>query len=452
MQIIPRVRIWTENEDNYIRNNYLNMTDEEIGNALSRSPSAIKNERLKLGIKRNRQKKSGYKKGEILSFEKLKQMFDERDYILLSSESEYKAQSSKLSYICKKHEDKGIQQITVSHFKNNEGCWYCGRERTANSRRSTVTENEDRLLCESKDFQYIKTEKIDGKYYIFFICNKHRMLGIQKMTRGNMNRAEVNGCQYCSHKNLPHWYIKYMIESKYPNIEVLSEYKGMNKELQCYCNIHEEYFSNIAKEILYYGRGCRGCYEDAINVRAQAQKLSKSDIEERINLGNPDFELIDASNYIDYGSKLTIKCKKCNNIFSMSLYDLRNNKWRCPNCSKDKRKMSYGEFDISNFLQDININFEYQYRINECKDKRTLPFDFGILNDKLQLIGLIEYQGEQHYHPVKYFGGEKKFKETQRRDLIKKNYCTDNNIPLLIIPYWDYDKINELVKQFVDTL
>ena len=91
MQIIPRVRIWTEDEDNYIRDNYLNMTDKEIGDVLSRSSSAIKNERLKLGIKRKRQRKSVYKKGEVLSFEKLKQMFDERDYILLSSESEYKA-------------------------------------------------------------------------------------------------------------------------------------------------------------------------------------------------------------------------------------------------------------------------------------------------------------------------------------------------------------------------
>ena len=114
--------------------------------------------------------------------------------------------------------------------------------------------------------------------------------------------------------------------------------------------------------------------------------------------------------------------------------------------------MSYGEYNISSFLQDININFEYQYRIKECKDKRVLPFDFGILNDNLELIGLIEYQGEQHYRPIKYFGGEKKFKEIQRRDSIKKKYCVDTNIPLLIIPYWDYDKINELVKQFVDTL
>jgi len=203
-----------------------------------------------------------------------------------------------------------------------------------------------------------------------------------------------------------------MIETKYPHIKVLSEYKGMNKELKCYCSIHDEYFSNIAKEILYHGRGCKGCYRDMINICAQSRKLSELEIKERIVSMNSDFELVDASNYTDYGSKLTIKCKKCNHTFSMSLYDLRNNKWRCPNCSKDKREMSYGEFDISDYLLNNNINFKYQYRIEECRDKRTLPFDFGILNNSLELIGLIEYQGEQHYKPIKYFGGEKKFKET----------------------------------------
>ena len=58
-----------------------------------------------------------------------------------------------------------------------------------------------------------------------------------------MNREEVHGCQYCCGKNLPHWYIKYVIETTFPNIKVLSEYKGMNRTLDCYCTIHDEYFT-----------------------------------------------------------------------------------------------------------------------------------------------------------------------------------------------------------------
>ena len=87
-----------------------------------------------------------------------------------------------------------------------------------------MTSEEDEKLCELKGFTYIKTEVEDGKPYIYFICNKHKILGMQKMTRGNMNRQEVHGCQYCSGKNLPHWYVKHIIESTYPNIKVLSEF------------------------------------------------------------------------------------------------------------------------------------------------------------------------------------------------------------------------------------
>ena len=47
----------------------------------------------------------------------------------------------------------------------------------------------------------------------------------------------------------------------------------------------------------------------------------------------------------------------------------------------------------------------------------------------------IEYQGEQHYKPVDYFGGEKAFIETQKRDKWKIDLCIKNNIKLLEWPY-----------------
>ncbi len=58
-------------------------------------------------------------------------------------------------------------------------------------------------------------------------------------------------------------------------------------------------------------------------------------------------------------------------------------------------------------------------------------FDFYI--EDLNLI--IEYDGFQHFHPVKYWGGEDGLKENKERDLIKNKYCQDNNIKILRIPY-----------------
>lgn len=49
---------------------------------------------------------------------------------------------------------------------------------------------------------------------------------------------------------------------------------------------------------------------------------------------------------------------------------------------------------------------------------------------------LIENDGRQHYESVDYFGGEKCFRDVQKRDKIKNDYCILNNIPLLRLPYY----------------
>ena len=60
----------------------------------------------------------------------------------------------------------------------------------------------------------------------------------------------------------------------------------------------------------------------------------------------------------------------------------------------------------------------------------------------LTMIILIEFDGEQHFEPVEYFGGEEKFLIQKERDKRKNKYCEENNIPLLRIPYLDYQQID----------
>jgi len=63
----------------------------------------------------------------------------------------------------------------------------------------------------------------------------------------------------------------------------------------------------------------------------------------------------------------------------------------------------------------------------------------------------IEYQGEQHFIPIKPWGGEKRLREVQRRDQEKKQACEDNNIILILIDYdkWDgsRDTVIEKIEQ-----
>lgn len=105
--------------------------------------------------------------------------------------------------------------------------------------------------------------------------------------------------------------------------------------------------------------------------------------------------------------------------------------------------ISSGEEKIKDILIKNNISYSQQYSFSNLvssKNKR-LHFDFAIFEniEKTKLIGLIEYQGQQHYSPVDYFGGEEAFKKLQQHDFLKKEYCKNNKIPLLEITYKDKD-------------
>ena len=98
----------------------------------------------------------------------------------------------------------------------------------------------------------------------------------------------------------------------------------------------------------------------------------------------------------------------------------------CPKC-----RYSKGEKKIYSILVKKDIKFETQKKFIDCKYKRFLKFDFYIPH----INTCIEFDGEQHTRPINYWGGEKEFKKTQKRDQIKNEYCEKNNIKLYRIKY-----------------
>lgn len=115
----------------------------------------------------------------------------------------------------------------------------------------------------------------------------------------------------------------------------------------------------------------------------------------------------------------------------------------CPKC----QPKSKAENIIRDVLELLNCNYKQEFKIKECKNKKSLPFDFALF-DTDNLVGLIEYQGEQHYKPTRFRNHLVDLEKIQIRDKIKANYCAANKIPLLIMPYWTKD-IPEVVKQFI---
>lgn len=100
---------------------------------------------------------------------------------------------------------------------------------------------------------------------------------------------------------------------------------------------------------------------------------------------------------------------------------------------------SYGESVIEKALQSRNINYKKQVTFKGLTGIRggVLRFDFGIYNDKDELLGLIEYDGEQHftdYNETYYITEYELFNNVnivKENDKIKNEFCKNNNIQLV---------------------
>lgn len=124
------------------------------------------------------------------------------------------------------------------------------------------------------------------------------------------------------------------------------------------------------------------------------------------------------------------RCPLCKNLFYELPAKVNNGHTTSCGC----RAQSFGECYIELLLIGIGANFKPQYSFDDCKHIYKLHFDFAIL-DNDQVLGLIEYDGKQHFEPIEFFGGQPAFIQTQKRDEIKNIYCRKNNIPLLRLPY-----------------
>ena len=127
----------------------------------------------------------------------------------------------------------------------------------------------------------------------------------------------------------------------------------------------------------------------------------------------------------------------CGNIVKISANHLTQK--RSQSCGCMLGKESQGELEICNILKINNINFKREITFSNLKLIRKLRFDFGIYDDNNNLIRLIEFDGKQHYEDQEFFQQDLQY--IKNNDKIKNDYCKNNNIPLVRIPYWEKDKI-----------
>lgn len=102
--------------------------------------------------------------------------------------------------------------------------------------------------------------------------------------------------------------------------------------------------------------------------------------------------------------------------------------------------MSQGENKVYQLLVDNDLDVECQKTFDTCRfsSGRCARFDFFVDNTYI-----IEYNGAQHYIDSEFMDS----KAQKERDKIKIQWCKDNNIPIIVIPYTHFKdlKIEDLL-------
>lgn len=484
---------WTNDEIKILKDNYLTMTNEQLSLLLkNRTIEAIKTKKRLLGLNTKISKHN---------FQEVVDIFNDLDYELISTEEDYVDSSKKtIKYICPRHKDIGILTISLGHLIQGQGCPECGKQKSGLSRRKDLSScaDEYKKLCESHGFIYCDVIRDKKKIKIQFYCLKHIELGIQEMTPYNMKR-DIKGCKYCSGKQLPEWYVMEKASEINPNIKILEPYKNLTTRMNCVCIKHNKNTSKTMQEIL---RG-QGCYECGLEKLSEKSYCNITEVQERISQNNPHIKLITYNGITEYAN---CYCEKHDEKFKKYPASMVNKKSGCSQCYAENLRETQGmgidEFKrrLKNVHPDIEVVGEYvknnipidlyckkhdyyfslspvailerlscceksmitykeenmcslleswDYKITrqkifeDCKDKRHLQFDAYL--DDYNIA--IEYDGEQHFYPVS-FGQQSKddvierYRYTIKHDKIKEKYCREHNIPLIRIPYWEFENMD----------
>jgi very-short-patch-repair endonuclease len=352
------------------------------------------------------------------------------DYSLVDN---YKNYRTILNIICKEH---GVFKQKASNHLTGNGCQKCGRAVVEESKRlsqSDFLERSTNVHASRYDYSLVMYKNNSTKVKI--ICKEH---GIFKQTPNNhMSGA---GCKKCAideaakkrRKNNAFFIKKATLVHGNSYDYSLVKCDGTRNSVMIICKTHGVFTQNVSGHL--NGRGCPKCgYE---NTR-KSQLMSTEDFVKKAKkrYGNKyDYSL---TQYTGYYKDISIICREHGLFRRKAGYHLIGDS-ACPKCNSSK-----GELRIEKYLKTTCLLFESQKRFDNCRNKKRLPFDFYIPAHNL----LIEYDGEQHFIPVKMWGGEGGLERNQKRDAIKTRYAERHNIRLVRIPYTEYDRIEEILSE-----
>lgn len=237
--------------------------------------------------------------------------------------------------------------------------------------------------------------------------------------------------------------IKRLYGDKYSILEENKKLKKVNSKTKLLLNNntcdHPPFYNSWDK--LKQGYGCQLCGNQRSN---DYKRLSENNIIQKMGEDSffEEYEILNIDEYQNIHTKnMIVKHLTCGFERITNLQNFLNNKRGCPICNESK-----AEKITETFLNKYNFEFLYNNRnLEGLKRINQLEIDF-IIKRKNKKDLLLEINGEFHYP---FALNKNSFKTTDamvESDKIKVKYAIENNLEFLVIPFWEFENIEKILK------
>lgn len=311
-------------------------------------------------------------------------------------------------------------QIRIDHLIDRKVCPSC------NGHKRTIERFQNKSN-EKHNFEYDIIEFESGNKDVKIL---HKECGKEFHQLGHRH-LRGDRCPHCyrNFKYSKSQIIQLSVEKYNGEYELLSEEIHYDKKCLIRHNCGYEYNQRIFSHLL--GSKCPKCAGNARHTLESVQEKSNE-------IHNNEYEIL--SDPKGSKSKIKILHRICERQFTQTVSD------HLCGCGCTHCNISRGEKIIENYLIENNLKYTKQKTFDGCKFKNKLKFDF-YLEDYNKCV---EFDGPQHFKPIRFFGGKKTFNLQKQKDLIKDNFCKENNIDLLRISHnHKMDEIISLIEKFI---
>lgn len=295
-------------------------------------------------------------------------------------------------------------------------------------------------LTNPKDVSYAS-----NKSFYFKCTNKahkselKKIGNITKNGKLNLNCVQCNSFAQWGIDNLGKDFLKNYWDYNKNNIDPFLIPHSWNKKVWIKCQ-EKDYHDNYEMACCNFitGKRCPYCSNKKIHKLDSLGYL----FPEAINIWS-DKNLKSPYEYSpSSGQKVWWKCE-CDKHeeYYRSINNTNYLNFSCPKC-----KISKGEKRIEDFIINNKIDYIAQKTFDALVgiNSGLLSYDFYLPEYNI----LIEFQGGQHDRFIEFFHKTiKNFNKQQEHDRRKRQFSIDNNIKLLEIKYYEFDKIDEILKK-----